>query len=292
MELSPVFEHISSYALTKRSQRVFATDKKTGCVYHIVYRCKHNRRFEDDNTESLELEIDPNLSPSFSVEEVDLVSGRSITCNLTRLTQPRIGNTVLTMSIFHIDEHQELRETIRTFSIPTNGGSITKRLELALVAFHKQARAVIADFNAKGFDNEVTEKASYYASYIVMKAQVLDRQRHIREPKILSDVWSNYDQTALNIMLYLYSMLNSFSLHEEGTICSYADHFIQSRNGAWHPRKHLYTAQEMVELDAIMEYYRTNQEMLLRTFNDCQDGWNFNEQRLTQTLKIRNEDKL
>jgi hypothetical protein len=292
MNLSQPFDFISSYALTRRTQRDFVVDKKTGCVYHIVYRSKEHRRSADHNTETLELEIDPNLSPSFSVEEVDLVSGTSITCNLTRLSQPRIGNTTLTMSVFYVDREQTLQESVRTFSMPSRGGSITNRLQLALVAFQKEAKRIVRTIHDNGFTNEVREPASYYASYIALKARALDKARHVREPKILSQVWSDYDPTALNIMLYLYSMLNGDCLHQVGSIYNFSSHFIDSRSGVWHPTKHLYSAEEMSDLDAIMEYYRTNQQEIVRRFSECQESWKFNEEKLREMLRITKEEKI
>ena len=159
MQLSKPFDYISDYALTNRSKREFLTDKKTGCVYHVACRSKNNERrrpgsSHQPNTEYMRLEIDANLSPNFSIEELDLVSGRSITCNLASLEQPSRGTTKLIMSVFYIDETQSLQESVRTFYMDSIGGTITKRLELALDTFRKEAKATIDEINGRGFNHK------------------------------------------------------------------------------------------------------------------------------------------
>jgi len=286
MELSLPFPHLNKYALDQRAKREFITDKKTGCVYHIAYRCKENRRNNDFNTESLELTIDPNLSPNFSIEEVDLVSGRSITCNLTALEQPRWGDTELTMSIFYIDEAQTLQESVRTFRMKSIGGTISKRLELALVTFRKEAKASIAQINSRGFTHTRRGTASYYASYIVLRAKELDAKRTKWEPKILYDVWTGYNNVTLNTIIYIYSMLNDDFLHKSRAITSFHNHFLETQIGNWQPRKNLYTEQEMAELDAIMEYYRLNRETLDKLIKECSQSYPFDEKKFRANLKI------
>lgn len=291
MQLSKPFDYISDYALTNRSKREFITDKKTGCVYHVAYRSKnHEKRVPgksfQPNTEYMRLEIDPNLSPNFSIEELDLVSGRSITCNLTGLEQPSRGTTKLIMSVFYIDETQSLQESVRTFYMDSIGGTITKRLELALETFRKEAKKTIDEINGKGFSNKRTEKASYYASYFALRGKSLDSSRDKWAPQILYDVWSNYDSTSLNIMLYLFSMLKGDFLDTGGKFMYVTDHFIDVRRYNWHPTKHLYTEQEMAELDAVMEYYRLNRTFIQNLVNDCSKGSYFDQDKFKANVKI------
>jgi len=289
MELSLCFPHLNNYALDQRAKREFITDKKTGCVYHIVSRYKNNdRRYPGDNnnTEVLTLEIDPNLSPNFSIEEIDLVSGGSITCNLTALEQPRWGDTELTMSVFYVDEAQTLQESVRTFCMKSIGGTITKRLELALATFRKEATATIAKIHSRGFTHTRRGTASYYASYIVLRAKELDAKRHKWDPKILYDVWTGYNNPTLNTIIYLYSMLNDDFLHKGQTIGMFHNHFLETQIGNWQPRKFNYTEQEIAELDAIMEYYRMNRDDLNKLIKECSNGYPFDEQRFRANLKI------
>lgn len=289
MNLSSPFTYIINYALTNRSKREFITDKKTGCVYHIVCRYKNNdrRRPGDDlNTECLTLEIDPNRSPNFSVEELDLVSGRSITCNLTELSQQRIGSTELTMSVFYIDEQQTLQESVRTFRMDSIGGTITKRLELALATFKKEAKATIDEINSRGFGNKRIEKASYYASYIALKGKSLDKARRGQEPRNLYDAWSNYDSNSLNIVLYLYSILNNDFLDTGGKFFYINNHFIDTRRLEWKPQRHLYTEMEMAELDAVMEYYRLNRRFVTDLINECQGSTYFDQKKFKAKLNL------
>lgn len=291
MQLLKPFEYISDYALTNRSKREFLTDKKTGCVYYVAYRSKTNEKRRpgsgyQPNTEYLRLEIDPNLSPSFSIEELNLVTGRSVTCNLTSLEQPRCGRTLLAMSVFYVDEAQSLQESVRTFYTDSIGGTITKRLELALETFRKEAKKTIDEIHGKGFSNKRTEKASYYASYFALRGKSLDSRRDKWAPKILHDVWSNYDATSLNIMLYLFSMLKGDFLDTGGKFMYVTDHFIDVRRYNWHPTKHLYTEQEMAELDAVMEYYRLNRTFIQNLVNDCSKGSYFDQDKFKANVKI------
>lgn len=290
MNLSQVFTHISDYALSNQSKREFLTDKKTGCVYHVAYRSKNCHRGApgrgEQNTESMCLEIDPNRSPSFSLEEIDLVSGRSVTCNLTGLEQGSIGRTKLTMSVFYIDEQQALQERVRVFYMETVGGTIAKRLEAALVAFHKEAQATINEINSRGFENKRIEKTSYYASYFALRGKGLDSKRGKREDKIICDVWSDYDNNGLNIMLYIYSILNGNILHGTEKIHYLSNHFIEVKRYDWKPRKHLYTQAETAELEAIMEYYRVNRKMIQDLINECSRNVFFDETKFRERLKF------
>jgi len=291
MQLSKPFDYISDYALTNRSKRKFLTDKKTGCVYHVAYRSKTNEKRRpgsgyQPNTEYMRIEIDPNLSPNFSIEELDLVSGRSITCNLTEIEQPRCGRTLLTMSVFYIDEIQSLQESVRTFYMDTIGGTITKRLELALETFRTEAKATIDEINSRGFSNKRIEMASYYASYIALTGKRLDKSRRGLEPRNLYDAWSDYDSHSLNVMLYLYSILNDDFLDTGGKIHLVNNHFIDTQRLEWSPAQHLYTEQEMAELDAVMEYYRLNRSYVQGLINECQGPSYFDQEKFKQKLKL------
>lgn len=291
MHLTYPFDYISSYALTNRSKREFLTDKTTGCVYHIVHRSKTNEKRRpgsgyQPNTETLCLEIDPNLSPNFSIEELDLVSGRSITCNLTEISQPRCGRTLLTMSVFYIDELQSLQESVRTFYMDTIGGTLAKRLELALDTFRKEAKATMLEINSRGFSNKRIEMASYYASYMALTGKRLDQARRGREPRNLYDAWSDYDSFGLNVMLYLYSILNDNFLDTGGKIHLVNNHFIDTRRLEWKPMRHLYTEQEMAELDAVMEYYRLNRSYVQKLIEECQGPYSFDQEKFKARLNL------
>lgn len=291
MQLSKPFDYISDYALTNRSKREFLTDKKTGCVYHVAYRSKTNEKRRpgsgyQPNTEYLRLEIDPNLSPNFSIEELDLVSCRSITCNLTSLEQPRCGRTLLTMSVFYIDETQSLQESVRTFYMDSIGDTIAKRLELVLDTFRKEAKATILEINSRGFTNKRIELASYYASYIALTGKRLDKARRSQEPRNLYDAWSDYDSYGLNVMLYLYSILNDDFLDTGGNIHLVNNHFIDTRRLEWNPAQHLYTEQEMAELDAVMEYYRLNRSYVQSLINECQGPSYFDQEKFKRKLNL------
>lgn len=291
MNYTRAFGYISDRALSMHSKREFLTDKKTGCVYHVAYRSKTNEKRRpgsgyQPNTEYLRLEIDPNLSPCFSIEELDLVSGRSITCNLTSLEQPRCGRTLLTMSVFYIDETQSLQESVRTFYMDTIGGTIPKRLELALETFKKEVKATIDEINSRGFSNKRIEMASYYASYIALTGKRLDKARRGLEPRNLYDAWSDYDSHSLNVTLYLYSILNDDFLDTGGKIHLVNNHFIDTRRLEWSPAQHLYTEQEMAELDAVMEYYRLNRSYVQSLINECQGPSYFDQEKFKQKLKL------
>lgn len=291
MNFTRPFDYISNYALTNRSKRQFVTDKKTGCVYYVACRSKNNERRRpgsgyQPNTEYLRLEIDPNLSPNFSIEELDLVSGRSITCNLTSLEQPSRGTTKLSMSVFYIDQSQSLQESVRTFYIDTIGGTIAKRLDLALDAFRTEAKATIDEINSRGFSNKRIEMASYYASYIALTGKRLDKARRGQEPRNLYDAWSDYDSHSLNVMLYLYSILNNDFLDTGGKIHLVNNHFIDTRRLEWNPAQHLYTEQEMAELDAVMEYYRLNRNYVQSLINECQGPSYFDQEKFKQKLNL------
>lgn len=291
MHLSTPFTHLSDYALTNRSKREFITDKRTGCFYNVVYRSKNNEKrvpgkSYQPNTEYMRLEIDPNRSPNFSIEELDLVSGRSITCNLTSIQQPSRGTTELIMSVFFIDDAQTLQESVRTFYMDSIGGTITKRLELALETFKKEAKATIDEINGKGFSNMRIEKASYYASYIALTGKRLDKARRGLEPRNLYDAWSNYDSHSLNVMLYLYSILNDDFLDTCGNIHVVNNHFIDTRRLEWNPARHLYSEQEMAELDAVMEYYRLNRSHVQSLINECQGSCYFDQDKFKQKLNL------
>lgn len=290
MNLSQVFTHLNDYALFNQSKRQYLTDKKTGCVYHVAYRSKNCHRGApgrgEQNTESILLEIDSNRSANFSLEEIDLVSGRSVTCNLTELEQGCIGRTKLTMSVFYIDEQQALQESVRVFYMETMGGTIAKRLEHALVAFKKEATNTINEINNRGFDNKRFEKVSYYASYFALMGKELDSKRGKREDKIIYDSWSDWDSTSLNVMLYIYSILNDNFLHGEDRIFYLTNHFIEVRRYEWKPRKSLYTHEEMAELDAIMEYYRVNRIMIQSYISECSTTMYFDEAKFRSLLKI------
>lgn len=165
-------------------------------------------------------------------------------------------------------------------------GAITNRLELALDTFRKEAKATILGINSRGFSNMRIEKASYYASYIALRGKSLDSARAKWAPKILYDAWSNYDAGSLNIMLYLFSILKGNFLDTGGKFMYVTDHFLDVRRDGWNPTKHLYTEQEMAELDAIMEYYRLNRAYLQNLINECCKGSYFDQDKFKANVKI------
>ena len=232
------------------------------------------------------LEIDPNLSPNFTMEEIDLVTGRSITCNLTAFDQSSIGRTALTMSVFFIDEAQSLQESVRVFYMDTLGGTIGKRLEHALVAFKKEAKNTISEINSRGFENKRIEKTSYYASYFALRGRAIDNASGKWDDKIHYSGWSDYDNNGLNIMLYIYSILNGNMLHGTEKIHYLSNHFIEVKRYDWKPRKHLYTQAETAELEAIMEYYRVNRKKIQDLINECSKDVFFDEARFKEHLRL------
>lgn len=168
----------------------------------------------------------------------------------------------------------------------TIGGTIAKRLELALETFRTEAKATILEINSRGFSNQRIEKASYYASYLALTGKRLDKVRRGQEPRNLYDAWSDYDSHSLNVMLYLYSILNDDFLDTGGKIHLVNNHFIDTRRLEWNPTKHLYTEQEMAELDAVMEYYRLNRYHVQKLIEECQGPYYFDQEKFKQKLNL------
>ena len=64
------------------------------------------------------------------------------------------------------------------------------------------------------------------------------------------------------------------------------DHFLDVRRDGWNPTKHLYTEQEMAELDAVMEYYRLNRSYLQNLVNECSKSSYFDQDKFKANVKI------
>jgi hypothetical protein len=280
------FSHLNDYALTNRSKRVFKTDKKTGCVYYEACRFKTNERGNDYNTEVIHLEIDTNLSPNFYVEEINLVSGRSVLCQLTDFEQPRFGNTKLTMSVFYIDELQEQRETTHSFYMPTLPGTVASKLARALDCFRKEAQGQIAKVNNQGFSYGHQRTGEYYASFVLLRAKELDRKRDKWATKIFYESFTGYSPVALNAILLIYSISNGNKLHQPGSITFLESALVNTQFAEWKPRKFLYSHEEEQGLDSAMEFFRSNQEKIFKVCEECGENFRFDEEKFRQGLDL------
>ena len=273
-----IFKHLNSYALSNRSKRVFLIDKDTQCHYHINYKNTCNKRFKSlkYNNEEIDIEIDWNLSPQFYLEHHSTIAGQSsITCALSALVQPEQGHTKLTMYVFYINAQQELEENTVTFYMDSVNGRMSKRLKAALEGFKLESLRVIEGIKLNGYKQCPFRTIHYYASYLVRRAQVIDDQKGKWEPSIIKGCFRNYNDTSINVMLHMYSLLKNETILNFREIKDINDFYHRSDKFNWHPEVFRYSQEEMNEMDFIVDIYKSNYEKILHILNK---RYNYNEQ--------------